>query len=69
MRTISELDEEIDYLKNTVACLKGENAALKAELAQQPHNSKSMPCSRCKELEASLLRIGNVVNVERGLLD
>lgn len=34
-----KLETEAEYLKNTIACLKGENAALKAELAQQSHNS------------------------------
>jgi hypothetical protein len=47
MNDISEMQRKIDYLEDTLACLRGENAALKAELAQLSHNKQSTPCVQC----------------------
>lgn len=43
MDSVDLIVTEVDRLKDIIACLKGENAALKEELAQLSHNKPSMP--------------------------
>lgn len=62
MTSVDLIVTEVDRLKNIIACLKGENAALKAELAQQHLTKVKTPktppvgeicsdaiCDYCKE--------------------
>ena len=53
MKTISELNEEINYLKNTIACLRGENAALKAEPQPSSIKHSSPKCEQCEHFDLS----------------
>lgn len=44
MNEISELKKKINYLEDTLACMRGENAALKAKLAQLTPNKQCTVC-------------------------
>lgn len=56
MNEISRLKRKIDYLENTLACMRGENSALKEKLFQylnRPDNLEMPPlsCLECDKKE------------------